>query len=406
MDYLSYFGLGARFSSFSVDLAFPCTCRAYGGSFRSQYQLPAIIVFASFCPFAHCLMFWVTGWLTYWQENCGYPTVCGRYGICTSNWKCSCPPERNFFRPLDERKIDVGCLQLTSIYCNSSQYPSYVELKNTTYFAFEFSDERISGILPFERKKLEDCKGACLRNCSCKAVVFRYDSDGASTGSCLLLNEVFSLVDTEDGMDKRVFLKVQNSSNTQNQWIYHKNEENGLRWHTRLRIITDIAKGLAYLHDECSQKTIHSDIKPQNILLDKNFNAKISDFGLSKLINKDESKVLTRMRGTPGHLAPEWLRSVITEKVDVYAFGIVLLELLCGRKNLDRSQADEDVHLLSVFERKSEQQQLMGDFTKRPSISLVVKALECLVSVETNLDYDFTSLPEVAADNEQSEDTL
>ncbi|XP_025887900.1 G-type lectin S-receptor-like serine/threonine-protein kinase SD2-5 [Solanum lycopersicum] len=219
------------------------------------------------------------------------------------------------------------------------------------------------------------------------------------------------------------------------RWIYHKDEENGLRWRIRQRIITDIAKGLAYLHDECSQKIIHLDIKPQNILLGKNFNAKISDFGLSKLIDKDESKVVTRMRGTPGYLAPEWLRSVITEKVDVYAFGIVLLEILCGRKNFDRSQADENVHLLSVFETKAEQLQLMdivdknnedmqihkeavtemmsiaawclqGDFTKRPSMSLVVKALEGLVSVETNLDYDFTSLPEVEDDNRQREDTI
>ncbi|XP_055823314.1 G-type lectin S-receptor-like serine/threonine-protein kinase SD2-5 [Solanum dulcamara] len=219
------------------------------------------------------------------------------------------------------------------------------------------------------------------------------------------------------------------------RWIYQKNQENGLTWHARRRIITDIAKGLAYLHDECSQKIIHLDIKPQNILLDQGFNAKISDFWLSKLIEKDKSKVVTRMRGTPGYLAPEWLRSVITEKVDVYAFGIVLLEVLCGRKNLDLSQADEDVHLLSVFEIKVEQQQLMdivdknnedmqihkeavtemmsiaawclqGDFTKRPSMSLVVKALEGFVSVETNLDYDFTSLPEVAADNQQREDTI
>jgi len=173
-----------------------------------------------------------------------------------------------------------------------------------------------------------------------------------------------------------------------------------------------------------------------HILLDQNFNAKISDFGLSKLIEKDKSKVVTRMRGTPGYLAPEWLSSVITEKVDVYAFGIVLLEILCGRKNLDWSQADEeDVHLLSVFRRKAEQEQLMdmvdknnedmqlhreavtemmslaawclqGDFSKRPSMSLVVKALEGLVSVETNLDYDFTSLPEVEDCNQQREDTI
>uniref|UniRef100_A0A3Q7HFK4 Protein kinase domain-containing protein n=1 Tax=Solanum lycopersicum TaxID=4081 RepID=A0A3Q7HFK4_SOLLC len=121
------------------------------------------------------------------------------------------------------------------------------------------------------------------------------------------------------------------------------------------------------------------------------------------------------MRGTPGYIAPEWLSSIITEKVDVYAFGIVLLEILCGRKNLDWSQSDEeDVHLLNVFTRKVEQEQLtdmvdrnedmqlhreavtemmslaawclQADFSERPSMSLVVKALEGLVTVETNLD--------------------
>ncbi|KAF3637315.1 hypothetical protein FXO38_23763 [Capsicum annuum] len=140
------------------------------------------------------------------------------------------------------------------------------------------------------------------------------------------------------------------------------------------------------------------------------------------------------MRGTPGYLAPEWLSSVITEKVDVYAFGIVLLEILCGRKNLDWSHADEeDVHLLSVFTRKAEKEQLMdildrnedmqlhreavtemmsaawclqGDFAKRPSMSLVVKALEGLVTVETNLDYNFSNVRKVGAGNEQREATI
>ncbi|KAM3395759.1 hypothetical protein P3S68_004765 [Capsicum galapagoense] len=200
------------------------------------------------------------------------------------------------------------------------------------------------------------------------------------------------------------------------RWIKHEKQENGLTWNT-------------------SQKIIHWDIKPQNILLDQNFNAKLSDFGLSKLIEKDKSKIVTRMRGTPGYLAPEWLSSVITEKVDVYAFGIVLLEILCGRKNLDWSHADEeDVHLLSVFTRKAEKEQLMdildrnedmqlhreavtemmslaawclqGDFAKRPSMSLVVKALEGLVTVETNLDYNFSNVPKVGAGNEQREATI
>lgn len=82
----------------------------------------------------------------------------------------------------------------------------------------------------------------------------------------------------------------------------------------RKDIILDVAKGLAYLHEECRQKIVHLDIKPQNILLDENLSAKISDFGLSKLINKDQSQVVTTLRGTLGYMAPEWLSSMITEK--------------------------------------------------------------------------------------------
>ncbi|MBA0813454.1 hypothetical protein Gohar_027302 [Gossypium harknessii] len=105
------------------------------------------------------------------------------------------------------------------------------------------------------------------------------------------------------------------------RWIFNKNQDLSLDWQVRKKIILDIAKGLAYLHEDCNRKIIHLDIKPQNILLDENFNAKVSDFGLSKLIEKDQSQVVTSMRGTPGYMAPEWLSLVITEKVDVYSFG-------------------------------------------------------------------------------------
>ncbi|CAN4103175.1 unnamed protein product [Withania somnifera] len=108
------------------------------------------------------------------------------------------------------------------------------------------------------------------------------------------------------------------------RWIFHGEQEKSLTW-----------DGLAYLHDDCNNKTIHLDVKPQNILLDHNFNAKVSYFGLPKLVGKDESKIVTTMRGKPGYLAPEWLNSVITEKVDVYSFGVVIMEIICGRKNLD-----------------------------------------------------------------------
>ncbi|KAJ4730391.1 Receptor-like kinase [Melia azedarach] len=119
------------------------------------------------------------------------------------------------------------------------------------------------------------------------------------------------------------------------RWIFHnKSHDSMLDWQQRKKIILGIAKGLTYLRQDCRQKIVHLDIKPQNILLHENFNAKVSDFGLSKLINRDQSQVVTTMRGTPGYLASEWLSSVITEKVDIYSFGVVLLEILCGRKVL------------------------------------------------------------------------
>ncbi|WJZ92572.1 hypothetical protein VitviT2T_011559 [Vitis vinifera] len=141
--------------------------------------------------------------------------------------------------------------------------------------------------------------------------------------------------------------------------IFHRNKELALDWQTRRKIILDIAKGLSYRHEECRQKIIHLDIKPQNILLDESFNAKVSDFGLSKLMDRDQSQVVTTLRGTPGYLAHEWLSSAITEKVDVYSFGIVTLEILCGRRNLDHSQPEEDKHLLRLFKKKAEEDQML-----------------------------------------------
>ncbi|XP_054796775.1 G-type lectin S-receptor-like serine/threonine-protein kinase At5g35370 [Prosopis cineraria] len=107
-----------------------------------------------------------------------------------------------------------------------------------------------------------------------------------------------------------------------------------LEWQERVDIALGTARGLAYLHGGCEQKIIHCDIKPENILLHDHFQAKISDFGLSKLLSPEQSGLFTTMRGTRGYLAPEWLtNSAITEKTDVYSFGMVLLELVSGRKN-------------------------------------------------------------------------
>ncbi|MQM08932.1 hypothetical protein Taro_041792 [Colocasia esculenta] len=196
------------------------------------------------------------------------------------------------------------------------------------------------------------------------------------------------------------------------KWIFSADHRRALDWETRCKIILDIAKGLCYLHEECSQRIAHLDIKPQNILLDDKFNAKISDFGLAKLIDRDQSHVETRMRGTRGYLAPEWLSSKITEKVDVYSFGVVVLEIISGRRNLDLSRPEEDTMLVSLLREKAENNEqlelvdecikktnahvqevlkmikiatwCLQDQNNRPSMSTVVKTLEGVVEVRSN----------------------
>ncbi|KAM4106300.1 hypothetical protein ACB094_04G056000 [Castanea mollissima] len=107
-----------------------------------------------------------------------------------------------------------------------------------------------------------------------------------------------------------------------------------LEWRERLKIAIGTARGLAYLHSGCEHRIIHCDVKPENILLNDNLNVKISDFGLSKLLNTEQSFLFTTMRGTRGYLAPEWIMSsTISDKADVYSYGLVLLEIVRGRKN-------------------------------------------------------------------------
>ncbi|KAH0713539.1 hypothetical protein KY289_009498 [Solanum tuberosum] len=120
-------------------------------------------------------------------------------------------------------------------------------------------------------------------------------------------------------------------------------------WEERCGITRDIARGLLYLHDECDTQIIHCDIKPQNILMDDQYCAKISDFGMAKLLKKDQTRTYTGIRGTRGYVAPEWHRKLpVTVKADVYSFGVVLLELICRRKCVDMS-LDENESILEYW---------------------------------------------------------
>ncbi|KAF8018606.1 hypothetical protein BT93_H3487 [Corymbia citriodora subsp. variegata] len=117
-------------------------------------------------------------------------------------------------------------------------------------------------------------------------------------------------------------------------------------WDVKMRIDLLIARGLLYLHEECETQIIHCDIKPQNILIDENMQAKISDFGLSKLLKPDQTNTTTGIRGTKGYVAPEWHKNLpVTVKADIYSFGVVLLEIICGRRSVDWSLPEEEAIL-------------------------------------------------------------
>lgn len=118
--------------------------------------------------------------------------------------------------------------------------------------------------------------------------------------------------------------------------VYLRQDGPSLSWDVRFRVAIGTARGIAYLHEECRDCIIHCDIKPENILLDNDYVAKVSDFGLAKLVGRDFSRVLATMRGTWGYVAPEWISGVaITAKADVYSYGMTLLELISGRRNVE-----------------------------------------------------------------------
>ncbi|ERN02723.1 cysteine-rich receptor-like protein kinase 3 [Amborella trichopoda] len=112
-----------------------------------------------------------------------------------------------------------------------------------------------------------------------------------------------------------------------------------LSWNTRCEIIVGVAEGLAYLHEESKLRIIHRDIKLSNILLDENFNAKIADFGLARCFPQDKTHISTGIAGTLGYMAPEYIiRGKLTEKADVYSFGVLIVEILSGRRVNSYSQ--------------------------------------------------------------------
>ncbi|XP_030521371.2 putative receptor protein kinase ZmPK1 [Rhodamnia argentea] len=142
---------------------------------------------------------------------------------------------------------------------------------------------------------------------------------------------------------------------------------NFIEWRDRFRIALGTAKGLAYLHHECLEWVIHCDVKPENILLDKTFEPKIADFGLAKLLQRDSmNSQFSRIRGTKGYMAPEWaLNLPITAKVDVYSYGVMVLEIVKGVRLsnwvVKKAENEEQETELTVFIREMKRRIQCGE---------------------------------------------
>ncbi|KAH7862244.1 hypothetical protein Vadar_001988 [Vaccinium darrowii] len=281
---------------------------------------------------------------------CGYNSYCTANGAATS---CQCPPGFSLIDPNNEYggcgpdfPPDCGVDNGTS---NAEDLYDMTQVPNVN---FPSGDYDILG--PYNESQ---CGQACLQDCNCAVATFngtfcwkkRLPMSNGRVDTALLLRALQHSVARRDFSE--VFLEA---SEKIKKYHTQHNLANFLfgiprpDWYQRVQVALGIARGLVYLHEECSTPIIHCDIKPQNILIDELFIPRISDFGLAKSLAFNQTRTHTGIRGTRGYVAPEWFRNVpVTVKVDVYSFGVMLLEIICCRKSVAQEFEDEERAILT-----------------------------------------------------------
>nr|POE44726.1 g-type lectin s-receptor-like serine/threonine-protein kinase sd2-5 [Quercus suber] len=366
------------------------------------------------------------------EGACGYPFVCGNYGIC-SNGQCSCPgadDTTNLFRQVDGRQPNLGCTAITPISCNSSESQSFLEVMDLYYFSYRFS-------IDINNTDMETCKQACLKNCSGKLALFQYKSN-ASSGDCVLLSDVFSTINNEQMYyyyNTSALFKVQNTTQDSST-ISPKNRTN------QLAIIMGSTLGAVFgvsltvgifffLRFTKDYKEIEEDYLDQLLGMPtrysyedlksatNNFSSKLGEGGFGAVFQvtlpsgiKVAVKCLTGFGQEKNSFFAEVESIGSIHHVHLYAVGKKTWTCLSQRRictyYLFKIKAEEG-QLLDMVDKSSEDMQLYGaevvnmlrvtawclqsHFIRRPSMSVVVKVLEGVMHVEDNLDYNFSSPP-------------
>ncbi|EOA34284.1 hypothetical protein CARUB_v10021799mg [Capsella rubella] len=195
-----------------------------------------------------------------------------------------------------------------------------------------------------------------------------------------------------EGTHRILVYEYVNNGNLE-QWLHGGMRQHGyLTWEARMKVLIGTSKALAYLHEAIEPKVVHRDIKSSNILINDEFNAKVSDFGLAKLLGAGKSHVTTRVMGTFGYVAPEYANTgLLNEKSDVYSFGVVLLEAITGRDPVDYGRPAHEVNLVDwlkmmVGTRRSEEVVDPNIEVKPPTRSLKRALLTALRCVDPDSD--------------------
>ncbi|CAI9287484.1 unnamed protein product [Lactuca saligna] len=252
--------------------------------------------------------------------------------------------------------IEIVCVVIF-MYCSSKHpsatektyFPAATEFRKFTYSELKkatrnFSDEIGRGGASIVYKgRLADNRIAAIKRLTNtnRQGEAEFQAEISTIGRLNHMNLIQTLGYCAEGNHRLVVYEyMEKGSLAENLSSGHK-----LDWATRFDIAKGIAKGLAYLHEECLEWVLHCDVKPHNILLDANYNPKVADFGLSRLLDRRSGISewnFSVMRGTRGYMAPEWVLNLpITSKVDVFSYGVVILEMITGRSPASMNENDE-----------------------------------------------------------------